>query len=208
MQRITYKEKHYSNMDIKIIDEIAHKLKKDAVGVLPTDTIYGLLGSALNRKVVERIYKLRKRSSNKPMIILISSLDDLEKFNITLDEKTKFFLRKNWPNPLSVVLPCPNPQFEYLHKGTNTLAFRMPENLNLLKLLSVSGPLVAPSANFEGEKPAENIDQAKKYFGEDIDFYVDGGILKSFPSTLIKIEDGKIITLRQGSFKLKENQIT
>lgn len=189
------------------IQKIARKLKSGGVGVLPTDTIYGLVGLALNQRVVERIYKLRKRDPQKPMIILISSLDDLKKFNIDLDENTKNFLTKNWPNPLSIILPCPKSKFEYLHRGTKTLAFRIPNNPKLLKLLSVSGPLVAPSANFEGEKPAESIIDAKKYFGDSVDFYIDGGNLNSKPSTLIKIEDGKIKLLREGSFSLSEKRL-
>ena len=60
--------------------------------VIPTDTIYGIVGSALNPQVVERIYKLRKRAQDKPMIIIMSSIDDLKKFNVKLTEKQKEFL--------------------------------------------------------------------------------------------------------------------
>jgi L-threonylcarbamoyladenylate synthase len=59
-------------------------LKEGAIGVIPTDTIYGICTSAFNRKSVEKVYKLRKRNPNKPCIILISSLEDLKKFNIRL----------------------------------------------------------------------------------------------------------------------------
>lgn len=186
-------------MNTKIIDQ----LKSGKVGVIPTDTIYGIVGSALNPEVVEKIYNLRKRSKNKPMIILISQLSDLEKFEINLTETQKELLKKVWPNPVSVVLPCASDNFKYLHRGTNTLAFRMPNDDDLLETLKVTEPLVAPSANFEGQKPSQTIDEAKRFFGDEVDFYINGGRIISKPSTLIKLnEDGSTKILREGSFKL------
>lgn len=190
-------------------EKIVNILKNGGVAVIPTDTIYGIVGSALSPNVVEKIYRLRKRTTNKPMIILISSLDDLKKFNILLTEKQQEFLKSHWPNPLSVILPIQDGEFEYLHRGTNSLAFRMPQDKRLMELLKETGPLVAPSANFEGEKPSETIDEAKKYFGDNVDFYceatrfsyVDSGKIKSDPSTLIELtHNGSYIILRQGSF--------
>ncbi len=201
-------------------NKIVKTLTKGGIGILPTDTLYGLVGSAMNKQTVEKIYKIRKRAPQKPMIILISSLENLKKFNINLTKPNKIFLKNLWPNPVSVILPCENKNFEYLHRGTKTLAFRIPNNKELLNLIQLTGPLIAPSANFEGEKPSKNIDDAKKYFGNNVDFYVDAGILDSPPSTLIKMDGEKITILRQGSFsfakkefkkdsfKLKENQIS
>ena len=75
----------------------------------------------------------------------------------------------------------------------------MPDKKDLLELLKITGPLLAPSANHKGEKPALIIEEAKVYFGNKVDFYVDEGKLESLPSTLIKIEDGKIVVLREGA---------
>lgn len=184
-------------------EQVIQLLRLGKIGVMPTDTIYGIVGSALNSKVVEEIYKLRKRAKDKPMIILISDLDDLRQFNIKLTDKQKEFLQKNWPSPLSVVLPCSDTRFDYLHRGTNSLAFRMPKKEMLLKIIQRAGPLVAPSANIEGEKPSENIGQASKYFGDKVDFYEDGGEIKSKPSTVIKLKSNALfVVLREGSFKL------
>lgn len=180
-----------------------NQLKKGGIAVIPTDTIYGIVGSAFNSDTVEHIYKLRKRNLDKPFIILIYSIQDLEKFDVKLTDKRKEFLEKNWPNPVSVIFPCTSEKFKYLHRGTNSLAFRMPKDEQLLELLKQVGPLVAPSANVEGEKPSETIDEAKKYFGSSIDLFVDGGIIKSTPSTLIKLnDDGNYIVLRQGAYKV------
>lgn len=182
--------------------QIVQLLKSGKIGVIPTDTIYGVVGSALNPQSVKEIYTLRKRATDKPMIILISSLDDLGKFDIKLNQMQSKFLKRCWPNPLSVILPCVSDQFKYLHRGTNSLAFRIPKDEWFLQLLKQVGPLVAPSANFEGEEPSENIDQAKKYFGGNVDFYVDRGRINSLPSTLIELEkDGSYKMLREGGFK-------
>ena len=183
--------------------KIVQFLKSGKIGVMPTDTIYGIVGSAQNPETVERIYTLRKRNVNKPMIILISSLKDLKKFNIELTEKQNDFLKKIWPNPVSVILPCKDEKFKYLHRGKGSLALRMPKDNKLHELLKQTGPLVAPSANFEGDEPSQNILQAKKYFEERVAFYVDGGEIKSKPSTILELKDsGSFILLRQGSFRL------
>lgn len=205
--------------------EIIKFLKAGAVGVMPTDTIYGIVGSALIPNSVEEIYRLRKRSKDKPMIILISEITDLNFFNIKLTAKQENLLKKIWPNPVSVVLPCPDIEFTYLHRGKYSLAFRIPKNKTLLNILKESGPLVAPSANFEGELPSTNIAEAKKYFGKKVTFYIDGGKInrgtvffqkinrgtislrkiKSRSSTIIKLKkNGSFEVLREGSFKLKE----
>ncbi|MEK7062288.1 MAG: L-threonylcarbamoyladenylate synthase [Patescibacteria group bacterium] len=170
-------------------------LKGGAVGVIPTDTIYGICGSAFNRKTVEKIYKLRKRNSQKPVIVLIGSFDDLEKFGVKLSNYQKKFLTEIWPGKVSVILKCPLKKFFYLHRGTKTIAFRMPKNKELVKILKISGPLAAPSANSEGRKPAKNIKEAKKYFGDKV-FYLNRGNLVSKPSKLIDLTGKNIKILR------------
>jgi len=183
-------------------------LKSGGIGVMPTDTIYGLLGSALNKKTVERIYQVRKRKPNKPLIILIGAIKDLDLFRIKLNQETSKILNTYWPGKISIILPCQLKKFEYLHRGTKTLAFRLPKNKWLQDLLKKAGPLVAPSANPEGLSPAKNITEAKKYFGNQVDFYRAGKIYSSSkPSTLIEIKKDKINVIREGAVKINEKCI-
>lgn len=184
------------------LEQVVNLLQKGGIGVIPTDTIYGIVGSALKPEVVEKIYELRKRNKSKPMIILISSLEDLSKFKVEVSAQQEEVLKKAWPNPVSIILPCPKEKFAYLHRGTNTLAFRWPKDEWLVKLLSKSGPLVAPSANTEGYPPAQTIEESQNYFEEKVDFYINGGQMEAAPSTLIKLEDGGVKILRQGAFKV------
>lgn len=185
------------------LPKIIRLIKDKKIGVIPTDTIYGIVGSALNSVVVEKIYKLRKRATDKPFIILISSFNDLNHFNIHLTENQKKFLKKNWPNPLSVILPVEDGKWKFLHRGKNCLAFRMPKDKWLRNFLKKVGPLVAPSANYDGKKPSENVKEAKNYFENNVDFYMDGGTIRSIPSTLIQLnENGSWKILRTGSYKI------
>ena len=182
--------------------QIIKFLKNDEVGVLPTDTLYGLVGSAFSIKAVERIYDLKNRNEKKSLIILISSLDDLKKFGVELTEKAKIFMQKFWPGKVSIVLPFNNKSLDYLDRMDGTLAFRLPDKKDLIELLEKTGALVAPSANPEGKEPAKNLEEAMKYFDGKVDFFVDGGEINSAPSTLVKIVGDKIEVLREGAVKI------
>lgn len=191
------------DLSFKDVEQIVKLLQQGKVGVMPTDTIYGLVGSALNPATVEEIYFLRKRDSVKPVIVLISCLSDLLDFDIVLTKEQKDYLNTIWPNPVSVVLPCPQDRFFYLHRGKRSIAFRMPNEKTLLEILKRTGSLVAPSANLEKNPPAQDIPQAKEYFKNEVAFYVDEGQLKSVPSTIIRLyEDGTKIVLREGAYKV------
>ena len=197
------------------ISKASKILRSGGVGVLPTDTIYGIVGSALDKKAVARVYRLRRRIPNKPMIILIGDVSDLLRFGIAVDAKLVKTLKRFWPGKVSVVLECDKghgtrdrgketvnegrefDKFRYLHRGEGSLAFRLPRPLWLRKLLQETGPLVAPSANHQGQPAAKTIREAKKYFGSTVGFYMDVGQLASKPSTIIKIEKGKVIVLRK-----------
>jgi len=181
--------------------EVIKKLKAGKVGVIPTDTIYGLVGQALNRETVELIYEIKQRKPEKPFIILISLIEELKSFGVNISLKEKKFLDKYWPGAVSVILSCKYEKFKYLHRGTKTLAFRLPQNKFLLEIIKEVGPLVAPSANPEGLPPAENIKQAKKYFGNKI-FYYGRGKLSTTPSTLVRLINGEVEILRDGIVKI------
>lgn len=191
----------YKTLGSKIL---AGRLKRGEVGVIPTDTVYGLVGSALDPVAVERIYKLRRRDTKKPMIILISSVNDLAKFGIRLNKRSRDFLASYWPGTVSVIFSCRSKQFTYLHRGGETLAFRLPKYLLLVRLLKQAGPLVAPSANWAGEPTAETIQAARSYFSNDIDFYVDIGKLSGKSSTLVQLDKrGGWKVLREGDVSIK-----
>lgn len=182
--------------------DIIKIIKKGGVGIIPTDTIYGIAASVFSEKGIERIYKLKSRDEKKSLIIVISSIDDLQKFGVEITEKAKNFMEKYWPGKVSIVLPFNNKNLSYLDKAGGTLAFRLPNKPNLIEILKEIGPLATTSVNPEGMLSAKNIEEAKKYFDGKIDFYVDEGDLVSEPSTLVKIDGDKIEVLRQGAVRI------
>ena len=176
---------------------ISSVIKKGGIGVFPTDTLYGIIGSAASRTAVERIYKVKGRNEGKPLIILIDSINQIKKFAIELSDEQKKFLDEVWPGPFSIILPCPHRQFQYLHRGTRSLAFRMPKSKKLRELLAKTGPIVAPSANPQGLKPAHTVAEAKKYFGESVDFYVSGGRKVGKSSRVVSLLSSKPEIIRK-----------
>jgi L-threonylcarbamoyladenylate synthase len=182
---------------MRIPEKIIKILKEGGIGILPTDTIYGLVGSALKKETVKRIYKVRKRERTKPFIVLISDVDDLKIFGIKLKPFQKELIKKFWPGPYSLIFDCKSKKFEYLHRGKKNLALRAPKPKWLRKLLREVGPLVAPSANLAGMPCAKTIREAKKYFEKKVDFYLDAGKIDKKPSTLIDIRKKEIKILRR-----------
>lgn len=176
--------------------KVINLIKNGQVGVLATDTIYGLVAYALDKNAVERLYKIKGRSPSKPFIILISDISQLSLFGITLNKYIKNRINQYWPGPVSIILDCHDKNLDYLHRGQNSLAFRMPNKRGLINLIDNTGPLVAPSANPEGLEPAKNIQQAKNYFLNKLDFYIDEGYVNANPSKIVKISENNVKILR------------
>lgn len=176
---------------------IASILKRGGVGVLATDTLYGLVARAADPKAVERVYSLKRRRPDKPLIILIAHLTDIEQFGVALPAELKRQLSEYWPGPVSIILPCSRRDLSYLHRGTQALAFRVPAKASLRRLLRRTGPLVAPSANPQGLAPARTLAEARVYFGDQVDFYRRGRT-RDHASTIIQITGSNVRVLRQG----------
>ena len=172
-------------------------LLSGGVGVLPTDTLYGIVGSALNPDTVDRIYDLKQRDSRKPLIVLISAVSELERFGVILSDALTLQLGNYWPGPHSIILPTIDEEFEYIHRGTDHIAFRLPDDEDLRALIAEVGPLVAPSANVEGKPPAKNVAEAKNYFGTDVDFYVEGEDLEGRASTIMELDGEEVRIVRE-----------
>ena len=184
--------------------EVAALLKRGGIAVIPTDTIFGIVANAMNESAVQRLYEMRGRNPSKPCIVLCGSLEDLRLLEINVSEEELRMLNKIWPNPVSVIFQCPSDDMSYLHRGSKTLAVRIPKDTALSKFLKETGPLVAPSANPGGMPPAKNIEEAINYFGDSVGVYV-GGEVSNEPSTLIKVVQGKPEVLRRGAWEVPKD---
>ena len=177
-------------------------LRAGGIGVIPTDTVYGLVGSAKDEGAVARMFTVKARK-NQPGTVLAASVEQLAELGI----KPRYLraVEQYWPNPISIIIPC-GQELAYLHMGKNSLAVRIPANEDLIALLSQTGPLMTTSANHPGEPTAPDITAAEDYFGELADFYVDAGDLgKRLPSTIIRIVDDAIEVIRQGAVYIDES---
>ncbi len=177
--------------------KLATIIKNGGIGVLETDTIYGLVGSAFYPDVVNRIYQVKLRDITKPFIVLISDVEHLKYFGVKVTNELIKDIRNYWPGSYSIILPTTeNEKFEYLTRGGGKICFRMPDRNDLFELLDLCGPIVAPSANPEGKPPAKTIHEAYEYFGDTVDFYADAGYVDRAASKIVEFVDGKLIELR------------
>lgn len=180
--------------------ELAKVINSGAIGVLPTDTVYGLVGRANDEAAITRLYSVKRRAS-QPGTIIAASIDDLVALGFHKEELDK--VSHLWPASLSVVLDASDIA-PYLKHVRTSLAVRIPDNITLCNLLKQTGPLMTTSANAPGQPTSHTIDEAYHYFGGDIDFYVDVGDLGDrAPSTIIGFDaNANIVVYRQGAVSL------
>ena len=176
--------------------ELVSLLHSNHVGVLPTDTVYGLAARATSPAAVERMYALKHRE-RKPGTVIAANIEQL--LDLGIDHETIMKVARYWPAPLSIVLPLGD-NLHYLHQGVGSAPFRVVADESVRMLLEQTGPLVTSSANQPGEPPARNFNEAHAYFGEHVDFYVDGGdIGEREPSTIARLGEYGLEILRQGA---------
>lgn len=181
--------------------ELVALLKADAVGVLPTDTLYGLVARAASPTAVEKLYALKHREK-KPGTTIAATAEQL--IELGIDTEMVRNVAKYWPASLSIVLPLGD-ELEHIHQGLGESPFRVVADESLQMLLEQTGPLMTSSANLPGEPPAQDLAQAQAYFGDHVDFYVDGGFVGDRqPSTIAQYNNGTLTVLRQGAVQLKE----
>lgn len=169
-----------------------------SVGVLPTDTIYGLVASAANEMAVRRLYALKHREQ-KPGTVIAANIQQL--IDLAVPRTSIEAVAHLWPNPISVDLLVGD-GLRYLSQGTGHCAFRVVADPVLRALLVQTGPLLTSSANHPGEPPAADIQAAQTYFGNDVDFYVDGGVHHGAASTVVRFRDGHFETRRAGDITI------
>lgn len=176
--------------------EAAPQLLMGKIGIILTDTIYGIAARAANQNAVDRLYKAKNREK-KPGTIIAASVKQLEELGLSRNDLRK--VAHLWPNPISVVLPV---QPGYLDQGVGSLAVRVVADPSVQAILEQTGPLVTSSANQPGQPESRTIEEAIAYFDKTVDFYVDNGPLASArpASTIVRLlPDGTLELLRSGS---------
>lgn len=183
-------------MLVSDLEFVIDKIQSGAVCVLPTDTVYGLVATTGSPEVVERIYMMKGRPYDKPFIILLSELSQLDGFDIKINDEQADSLAQLWPGPVSVILPCSDDAFAYLHRGKQSLAFRIPKLVWLQELIHKTGPVIATSANRSGFELSSDMNQIMRQLPK-ADLFIEGPV-SSTPSRLVRLRvDGTVEELKR-----------
>ena len=183
--------KYASSQVIKVINN-------GGIVISPTDTVYGMLADSFNIDAVNRIYKIKEREKDKPLLILIKDIEYSEKFSYI---KVPEIVKQNVPGELTFIMPLSESiknNFLYLK---STVALRVPKDEYLEMILKYTPPLVAPSANPNGYGIILDGDKLVSMYKNKVDLIINAGIIENkIPSTLYDCLENKVI--RQGNVVL------
>ena len=189
--------------DIFEISELASKLKKGSLALLPTDTLPALCSYP---EFSKKIWTIKKRPSTKPLILMGGCLDDLFEFvNPCAIEDGLKLANNYWPGAITIVLPTIGNISENLNSNSNSLGLRVPALKLARDLLMQTGPLATTSANISGKSPVRDALEASIQFpGIPILAPVPWPNSSGLASTVVEWDEGKWNLLRSGSVVLNE----
>jgi L-threonylcarbamoyladenylate synthase len=158
------------------VHQAAQLLKSGEIVAFPTETVYGLGANAFSLEAVQKIYSVKKRPSDNPLIVHLSHLSDIERLAIEVPNEFYLLAEVFFPGPLTVVLKR-NPKLpSIICAGLNSVAVRMPAHPIAIELISAVGdPLVAPSANISGKPSSTQLKHVLQDFQGKISGVIDGG---------------------------------
>ncbi len=189
-----------------IIKKTQKVLKGGGIIAFPTDTFYGLGTDPYNKNAVNKIYEIKNRDRNKPLLLLIDSVVKLDKLVEEPSEASTKLIDTFWPGPLTMLFKPKSSIPEYI--TDDLIGIRLPGNSITRKLLSaLNHPLTAPSANFSGEDPTTSAEHVKDRLGNKVDLILDAGICKGGdPSTLVDTTQTPVRLIRAGAISFTSIQ--
>ncbi len=179
-------------------------LLQGGVIAFPTDTFYGLGVDPFNREAVERVFKIKGRDKKKPLLLLVSSREQLETLVKEITPTHLVLMQKFWPGPLTLLFEPRSIIPENV--SADRIGIRQPGNSMTRNLISALGqPITAPSANLSGEEPPVTARQVQQSLGSHVDLVLDGGPCPGGePSTLIDPVETPIQLVRPGAIPFNE----
>ena len=187
------------------LTEAADLIRRGELVAFPTETVYGLAGNAYSDRAVSKVYKLKKRPSNNPLIVHYYSINDLKK-DCEIDNNFIKLYKKFCPGPISFVLKLKKKSrvSKIITNNSNSVAVRFPSHPLTRKLLKkINYPLAAPSANISTSISPVSKQDVVDEFGPKLKFILDGGSSKiGLESTIINLI-GKPHILRLGGINSK-----
>jgi len=174
-------------------------LARGKLVVFPTETLYGLGADARSDAAVERLVAVRGREAGKPILVLVRDVAMAETVAAEMPEGARRLAARFWPGPLTLVLRARPGLSAALTAGSGTIGVRAPGHPAAAAIVDgLGGPVTAPSANPPGGTPPRRLDEARAYFGDRVDVYVDGGELPGGGSTVASVDGDELRVLRAG----------
>lgn len=174
-------------------------IQKGGTVVVPTDTVYGIIADARDERAMEKIFRMKARSYEKPLSLFVGSVERAREYAV-VPERAGVFLERVWPGAVTVVLRIKDKGLRI--KG-DTIGMRAPAHTFLLELLRQFGfPLAQTSANISGKPAARSFADTLRYFdipGDQPDVAVDGGAMPGVASTVVDLTGGLPRILREGA---------
>lgn len=171
-------------------------IKQGAVGVIGTDSFYRIVGDATSPEVVNRIREIKSRELNKSLTIFISDVEQMREFGVEITDELLRGAKTYWPGTYSIVTPTTRRhELPHLTCEAGNLCFHMPDKVGMFELLDLAGPFVATSASMRGKPNATSIEEAYEYFGDDVDFYCDVGVVENPENIVIQFVNGEVVEL-------------
>jgi L-threonylcarbamoyladenylate synthase len=177
-------------------------LKRGGVLACPTETLFGLLADALDRRAVARVAAIKRRRVDDPIAVLIPSIDSASDLVIDFPQAARDLALRHWPGPLTLVMRAREGLPSELTRDSN-IGLRVPGPSPALDLVKAfSGPLTATSANITSEPAAWTDRQVSETIGPELDAVVPGKAPGGAPSTVVEVSQGRIYIIRQGVVKI------
>ena len=190
------------------LQEPALAIKNGDLVVFPTETVYGIGGDATNSQAIRKIFEVKGRPSDNPLIVHISNLDWLHELTVNPPEIAFTLGKRFWPGPLTMVLQRSENIAKEVTKGLPTVAIRFPNHIVAQTLIDLAAtPIAAPSANISGKPSATSAEHAYLDFKGKVPYIIDAGRSHfGIESTVINILEDPPVLLRPGSITLEELQ--
>lgn len=188
------------------IQEAADLLKAGELVAIPTETVYGLAGNALNVEIVGKIYAAKNRPSFNPLIMHLPSLEAAAPYVQHIPERLQKLAKVFSPGPISFLMPKTVLVPDVITAGSDRVVIRIPDHpmtLELLRLLDF--PLAAPSANPFGYVSPVTAEHVYEGLKNKIAYILDGGTCRvGLESTIVGEEDGALILYRLGGITVEQ----
>lgn len=184
----------------------AEIIRNGGIVLFPTETVYGIGTNGLNETAIKKLFKIKQRPLNKPISLLVNSIDMINKIAKDITEIEYSIIKEFFPGPLTIVLKKKDIVPNILTANRNTVGIRMPSNDIALKLIEYTGfPIATSSANISSQPSGTRLQDITKDFDGKADYFIDGGPSKiGLSSTVIQVIDDIPHILRQGTITEKQ----